>query len=240
MADCVASHYSEDLGLADAIAGKLRTAGKDLNKLTTADLVAVDEFHIRGRKATLELGKKMNLNTLSHVLDIGSGLGGPARTLAETYGCRVTGIDLTQAFCEAATAMSDSVGLGSRVSFKQGDATNLSFENKKFDAAMTIHVAMNIAAKDKMYAEARRVLKSGGVFAIYDVLQGEGGEVLYPVPWARDPSISHLATPDEMKTLLVGAGFKLLDVQDSTEESQSFFETMTTQIAKTGRSPVIW
>jgi ubiquinone/menaquinone biosynthesis C-methylase UbiE len=91
--------------------------------------------------------------------------------------------------------MSDWVGLAKHVSFKQGDATKLPFAKKQFDAAMTIHVAMNIANRDKMYAEARRVIKPGGVFAVYDVLQGEGGEVLYPVPWARDPSISHLATP---------------------------------------------
>jgi hypothetical protein len=99
---------------------------------------------------------------------------------------------------------------------------------------------MNIAAKDKMYAEARRVLKPDGVFAIYDVLQGEGGEVLYPVPWARDPSISHLATTDEMKALIAGTGFKLVDVQDSTEDSQSFFERMTAQMAKTGAPPFMW
>jgi len=240
MANSVASHYSENLKLADAIAEKLRIAGKDPNKLTTADLVIVDEFHIRGRKATLELGEKMNLNARSHVLDIGSGLGGPARTLAETYGCKVTGIDLTQAFCDAATEMSNWVGLGNRVSFKQGDAINLPFEHKTFDAAMTIHVSMNIAAKDKMYLEARRVLKPGGIFAVYDVLQGEGGEVLFPVPWARDQSISYLATPDQMKALLIGAGFKLLDIQDSTEASQNFFEKMTAQIAKTGTPPVIW
>jgi ubiquinone/menaquinone biosynthesis C-methylase UbiE len=240
MADRVASHYSENLELADVIAQNLRSAGKDLKKLTTTDLAIVDEFHIRGRKATLELASRMNLNADSHVLDIGSGLGGPARTLAETYGCRVTGIDLTQAFCDAATAMSDWVGLGKRVSFNQGDATNLSFANNQFDAAMTIHVAMNIAAKDKMYEEAHRVVKPDGIFAVYDVLQGEGGEVLYPVPWARDPSISHLATLDEMKSLLVGVGFKLQDVQDSTEESQSFFERMTAQMAKTGSPPVAW
>jgi ubiquinone/menaquinone biosynthesis C-methylase UbiE len=240
MADRVASHYSEDLKLADAIAEKLRSTGKDLNRLTARDLAVIDEFHIRGRKATLELGEKMNLHAHSHVLDIGSGLGGPARTLAETYSCRVTGIDLTQAFCDAATAMSDWVGLGSRVSFEQSDATNLPFENQKFDAVMTIHVAMNIAAKDKMYSEARRVLKPGGIFAVYDVLQGEGGEVLYPVPWACDPSISHLSTPDEMKSLLTSAGFTSLDVQDSTEESQGFFEKMTAQMAKTGTPPVIW
>ena len=107
MADRVASHYSENLELADVIAQNLRSAGKDLNKLTTTDLATVDEFHIRDRKGTLELAGQMNLNTDSHVLDIGSGLGGPARTLAETYGCQVTGIDLTQAFCDAATAMSD-------------------------------------------------------------------------------------------------------------------------------------
>jgi len=135
--------------LADVIAQNLQSVGKDQNKLTTADLAIVDEFHIRGRKATLELAAQMNLNTDSHVVDIGSGLGGPARTVAETYGCQVTGIDLTQAFCNAATAMSEWVGLGKRVSFKQGDATNLPFDNKKFDAAMTIHAAMNIAAKDK-------------------------------------------------------------------------------------------
>jgi ubiquinone/menaquinone biosynthesis C-methylase UbiE len=240
MTDQIARHYSENLELADAISEKLRSVGKDLTKLTTADLVVVDEFHIRGRKATLELGEKMNLNARSHVLDLGSGLGGPARTLAETYGCRVTGIDLTQAFCDAATAMSAWVDLGDRVFFKQGDATSLPFENQTFDAAMTIHVAMNIAAKDKMYMEAHRVLKPDGVFAVYDVLQGEGGEVIYPVPWAREPSISHLATPEEMRSLLSGAGFKLLDVQDSTEESQSFFEKMTAQMAKTGAPPVIW
>jgi ubiquinone/menaquinone biosynthesis C-methylase UbiE len=182
----------------------------------------------------------MNLHADSHVLDIGSGLGGPARTVAETYGCQVTGIDLTQAFCNAAAAMSDWVGLGKRVSFKQGDATNLPVDNKKFDAAMTIHVAINLAAKDRMYMEARRVVKPGGIFAVYDILQGEGGEVLYPVPWARDPAISHLATLDEMKSLLVSVGFKLRDVQDSTEESQSFFERMTAQMAKTGSPPVAW
>jgi len=120
MIDRVASHYSENLALADVIRQSLRSTGKDVDKLTAADLAIVDEFHIRGRKATLELAERMNLNAASHVLDIGSGLGGPARTLAEAYGCHVTGIDLTQAFCDAATAMSEWVGLGQRVSLRQG------------------------------------------------------------------------------------------------------------------------
>lgn len=234
MVDAVAAHYSGNGGLADAIEENLRSAGIDLTRLTTTDLASVDEFHIRGRKATLELAERMNLSADSRALDIGSGLGGPARTLAETYECHVTGIDLTQAFCDAAEALSDWVNLAGKVTFCQGDATDLPFEDNQFDAAMTIHVAMNIWAKDRVYAEARRVVKPGGIFAVYDVLQGEGGDVLYPVPWAREPSISHLAAPDEMKLLLAGAGFKILNVHDSTSESQSWFEALRARMAKSG------
>jgi ubiquinone/menaquinone biosynthesis C-methylase UbiE len=220
----VANHYGGGGDLSRVIADSLRKAGKDPDRLTTADLATVDEFHIRGRKATLELARALNLDASSRVLDIGSGLGGPARTLAEAFGCHVTGIDITQAFCDAATTLSRWVGLSDRVDFRQGDATSLPFGDAAFDAAMTIHVAMNIAAKDRMYAEARRVLKPGGRFVAYDVLQGEGGDVLFPVPWAREPSISHLATPDTMPILLTNAGFRILGVEDSTEEGQRWFE----------------
>ena len=234
----VETHYTTSGELAGAIADRLQAAGKDLAKLTTADLGTVDEFHIRGRKATLELGNRLALANTSRVLDIGSGLGGPARTIAETYGCHVTGIDLTAAFCEAAEAMSGWVGLQDRVTFMQGDATALAFDDDEFDAAMTIHVAMNISAKDKVYAHAYRVLKPGGIFAVYDVVQGEGGDVLFPVPWAREPSISHLATPQEMRSLLNDAGFSILREDDSTEESQSWFEERAAQLAASGPPPL--
>lgn len=232
MTDDVANHYGGGADLSSAIADSLRKAGKDMGRLTTADLGTVDEFHIRGRKATLELAGFLNLDASSHVLDIGSGLGGPARTLAETFGCHVTGIDLTQAFCDAATTLSGWVGLSDRVDFRQGDATNLPFDDAVFDAAITMHVAMNIAAKDRMYAEARRVLKPGRRFVAYDVLQGEGGDVLFPVPWARDISISHLATPVTMPALLSNAGFRIVKVDDSTEQSQRWFEEMAERMAR--------
>lgn len=232
MAEKVAGHYVSGSDLTDRIAASLRQGGKALDRLGTLDLATVDEFHIRGRKATLELAQALGLGATDHLLDIGSGLGGPARTVAESCGCRVTGIDLTAAFCDAATAMSRWVGLGERVAFRQGDATRLPFGDAAFDAAMTIHVAMNIAAKDRMYAEARRVLKPGGRFAVYDVLQGEGGEVVYPVPWAREPSISHLATPAAMQALLTGAGFRILSVSDSTAESEAWFSAMAARMAQ--------
>jgi ubiquinone/menaquinone biosynthesis C-methylase UbiE len=232
MLDKVAGHYAGGGDLASAIAVSLRKAGKDIGNLTTADLGTVDEFHIGGRQATLKLARSLNLSADSCVLDIGSGLGGPARTLVETYRCRVTGIDLTQAFCDAAATLSDWVGLSDRVAFGQGDATSLPFADGEFDAAMTIHVAMNIARKDRVYAEATRVLRPGARFAVFDILQGEGGDVLFPVPWAREPSISHLATPDAMQSLLTGAGFKIVDAQDSTEESQRWFEAMAARMAQ--------
>ncbi|MGI9388322.1 MAG: class I SAM-dependent methyltransferase [Methyloligellaceae bacterium] len=234
MIDQVEAHYSGGGGLAETIAESLRAAGKDLHNLKTTDLATVDEFHIRGRKATLELADQMMLSKDALVLDIGSGLGGPARTLAEEYGCHVTGIDLTQAFCDAAQIMSGWVNLSDRVVFQQGDATDLPLADNQFDAAMTIHVAMNIPAKAEVYAQARRVVKPGGVFAVYDVLQGEGGDVFFPVPWAREPSISHLVSPDDMESLLADAGFQILHVHDSTGESQGWFEAMTARMAEVG------
>lgn len=239
MSDQVASHYGGKGQLADAIAASLRRAGKAPETVTTADLANIDEFHIRGRKATLELAERMNLRADSRVLDIGSGLGGPARTLAEVFGCHVTGIDLTPEFCDAAKTLSEWLGFGDRVDFQQGDATALPFGDDRFDAAMTIHVAMNIAAKDRMYAEARRVLKPGAIFAVYDVLEGEGEEVLFPVPWAREPSISHLATPAATEKLLTEAGFEITEVQDSTEESQRWFEEKAASMAQAGGAPVL-
>lgn len=234
----VATHYTECGSLLDRIEEGLARAGKSLDTANTTDLAAVDEFHIRGRKATLELAGGLALSKESRVLDLGSGLGGPARTLAETYGCHVTGIDLTPEFCAAATVLSEKTGLSDRVEFVQGDATGLPFKDAVFDAATTIHVAMNIAAKDRLYAETRRVLKSGGRFAVYDVMQGEGGEILYPVPWARDASISFVASPDEVEALLTGAGFRVLERRDSTEESEAWFKSLAAASERSGPPPL--
>jgi len=234
MSSSITQHYAAAGGLIDRVASRLKGEGKELAGLKTSDLAAIDEFHIRGRKATLELAHRMNLGPGDRLLDIGSGLGGPARTLAEICGCRVTGIDLTEAYCEAARIFSEWTGLERQVSFQQGDATSMPFDDDCFDAAMTIHVAMNIWAKDRVYAEAKRVIKAGGILAIYDVLQGEGGEVIYPVPWAREPSISHLATPAEMELLLTQAGFNIRGVEDSSEESLAWFEGMAARLEQAG------
>lgn len=219
MASDITEHYAGRGGLIAAIAEGLGCSGKDMGNLTPADLEPIDEFHFRGRQATLDLGVQMGLRHGAKVLDLGSGLGGTARTLATAFGCRVTGVDLTQEFCDAATTLSGWVGLSDRTAFQQGDATDLNLADQSFDAVITVHVAMNIAAKDRMYAEAKRVLKPGGRFAIYDILRGAGAEPRYPAPWAQTPDISFLATEPEMCDLLTGAGFRILTVEDSTQAS---------------------
>lgn len=238
MRDDVDIHYTGKSLIIDNIEKILKKSGIEPGRITASDLAAIDEFHIRGREATLELAERMNLKQGFNVLDIGSGMGGTARTIAEVYKCRVTGIDLTKAFCDAAKILSDWVGLEEMVEFKLGNATDLPFEDNHFDAALTIHAGMNIKNKTEMYREARRVIKPGRIFAVYDVLEGEGGDIIFPVPWARDPSISFLATPGEMKLLLTDAGLKILDTIDSTEESHTWFQSLSERIAKTGLTPI--
>jgi ubiquinone/menaquinone biosynthesis C-methylase UbiE len=180
----ISAFYTGPGRLLAAISSALDAAGVNRKTLRAADLAAVDEFHIRGRRATVEIIEALALTADSHVLDLGSGLGGPARTLAEMSGCTVTGIDLTPEFCEVATALSEWTGLSGRTMFHIGDATATGLPDRSVDAALTMHVAMNIPDKHALYAEALRVLRPGGRFVVYDVLQGEGGDVHYPVPWA--------------------------------------------------------
>lgn len=234
----VSAFYTGPGRLLAAISSALAEAGVDRTSLRAADLAAVDEFHIRGRAATLEIMAALALDTGSHVLDLGSGLGGPARTLAELTGCTVTGVDLTPEFCQVAMALSEWTGLSGLTRFLVGDATATGFPDQSMDAVMTMHVAMNIADKSALYAEAFRVLRPGRRFVVYDVLQGEGGEVHYPVPWADDSSTSFPATLEEMRELLPAAGFEIISEVDSSEESLVWFQQVRARIQRDGPPPV--
>jgi ubiquinone/menaquinone biosynthesis C-methylase UbiE len=178
----VAEHYGRE-DLFGAITAALRAAGKDVERLTVEDLAPFDELHVRGGQATEELGAGLALDEAMHVLDIGCGIGGPARRLAAASGCRVTGLDLSAEYCRAGTLLTERVGLD-RVSFRQGSALAMPFEDGAFDAAYSQHAAMNIPDKARVYGEIARVLEPGGRLGIYDLLQGPGGEVIYPTPWA--------------------------------------------------------
>ncbi|MBI5948590.1 MAG: class I SAM-dependent methyltransferase [Chloroflexi bacterium] len=183
--------------------------------MTRETLAAADQFHHGGAAATVELANLAGLRPGMRVLDLGSGLGGPARTLAAEFGCAVTGIDLVPDFVAAATMLTELTGMSDRVSFQQGSALELPFADGAFDVVWTQNVMMNIAAKDQLFREVRRVLKPGGRFAFQDILQGEG-ELLLPVPWATEPSHSHLVRAEEERNLLKAAGFREVSWLDTT------------------------
>ena len=231
--EAIQTHYTRaDLGV--VILAALEKAGKDLNHLTPEDLAPIDQFHIRGRTATLELARAAGLDANKRVLDVGSGVGGTSRCLAKEFGCRVTGIDLTDEYCRAAAMLSARVGLTDLVDYRQGDATSLPFEDAVFDVVWTEHVAMNIPDKPRLYREMHRVLKPGGTLAIYDVLAGPSGPVLFPVPWARTPETSFLVSPDELRTLLEESGFTIADWSDTTDVAREWFVTLAEKIRREG------
>jgi ubiquinone/menaquinone biosynthesis C-methylase UbiE len=227
----VSSHYTHG-NLLSAIDAALRAADKDPAAARPEDLAPIDEFHVRGREATNELGAHLGLSNRQAVLDVGSGLGGPSRQLAMTYGCHITGIDLTEEYCAVATALADRLGLGDRVRYQQGNALAMPFSNGVFDAVVTQHVAMNIADKAALYREVARVLRPSGKFGIYDLLQGEGGAVHFPVPWARDPATSFLATADEMRSFLGASGFKITSWNDTSEAGKEWFKVVGKKMAE--------
>jgi SAM-dependent methyltransferase len=235
--ESVQAHYARS-GLGDLILAALEKAGKDLNRLTPEDLAPIDEFHIRGRAATLELAQAAKVDSTKRVLDVGSGVGGTSRCLAREFGCRVTGIDLTQEYCSAAAMLSDRIGLAGLVDYRQGDATSLPFPDASFDIVWTAHAAMNIPDKPRLYGEMHRVLKPGGTLAIYDVLAGPSGPVLFPVPWARTPEASFLATPDELRSLLEDAGFEIEAWLDTTDAARAWFVALAEKIRKEGVPPL--
>jgi SAM-dependent methyltransferase len=204
--DAIAAHYGPG-DLAEAILAGARAAGKDPDHLQPDDLTPVDQFHMGGRPATLELIRLAGLPRGGDVLDIGGGFGGPARTLAVELDGRVVVLDITEEFCRVGEMLTARTGLGDRVRFQHGDATAMPFDDASFDAAWTQHSSMNIADKEQLYREIKRVLRPGGRLALHEVMAGPEQPIHFPVPWARDATINALRPAAEARALIAGLGF---------------------------------
>ncbi|MET0884869.1 MAG: class I SAM-dependent methyltransferase [Mycetocola sp.] len=217
----VASHYRNPR-LEQSILEALRSTGHDPEHLEPDDLLAVDQFHIGGVQAARDIALGAGIGPGSTVLDIGSGLGGPARLFAHHFGADVVGVDLTPEFVDTATSLTRRAGLTEKVAFVQGSALDLPFADEEFDVVTLLHVGMNIADKPAVFREASRVLKPGGVLAINDVMHIGDGEIVYPLPWATSAEISFPATPDEYTTALGEAGFTVATTRNLRSEGIEF------------------
>lgn len=221
----ISMHYATG-GPVAKVRAAVEALAPDGRSLTIDDIAGFDDFHTAGRIATARIAELLAPSAEETVLDAGSGLGGPARYLAQTFGCRVIGFDLTPEFVEIANLLNDRLGRSDLVEFRVGDITNLDLPDGSVEHAWTQHAAMNIADRDRLYAEIRRVLRPQGRFAVFDVVDGGGGELLLPVPWATRSEHSHLVTRDEQRSLLELCGFRIDVWEDPTEEMVAALRTM--------------
>jgi SAM-dependent methyltransferase len=220
----VREHYNAT-DLIDRIKSALATITPEDQTLTVAELAPLDQFHTRGILATVELAGAAGLEPSTRVLDLGCGIGGPARYLAATFACKVTGVDLSPGFIDAATYLTARCRLSDRVTFQVGDGLHLPFEDAAFDTVFLQHVAMNVEDRTALYAEVRRILTVGGRLASYDLVLRDG-DFVYPVPWARDASTSFLLSDGDTRTALEQAGFKEVLWRDDTQTALDWFKAM--------------
>lgn len=232
----IVEHYATS-GLLARLESALRADGADPARPTIEALSPYDHFHGRGVEATEELAGLVVVRATDHLLDVGSGLGGPARWLSTRFGCRITGIDLTPEFCAVAEHFTNLVGLDARVRFQVGNALAMPFDDATFDGAYSMFVSMNIADKARLYREIFRVLKSGGWLVLSEVVRANDGDVSYPTPWAATAAQSFLSTAEDTRDGLRSAGFEVELVQNDLQRALDF-GARSRAMAERGEKPL--
>ena len=228
----IEEHYYRS-NLYETITGQLKKMDIDLRHVKRKDLSAADEFHVRGAEVSRELAESIEIKNRK-LLDIGCGVGGPCRMLADEFNCDVTGIDISAEFIRTATKLSELTGFSDRTKFICGNATDLPFGKNTFDIVWTQHVQMNIRDKVKFYSEINRVLSGNGIFIYYDIFKKGNKKIDYPVPWANGPDISFLAKTTEVEGILGNLGFKKRQTTDQTKSGIIFFEKLIGRTGKPG------
>jgi len=201
----------------------LNKLGTDLSKVTLDDLQPVDEFHIRGDTATKELIELSGFTPDMHILDVGCGIGGSTRRLAHETGCRVTGIDLSDEYIDAAQRLTQLLNMQERVKFHAASALALPFDDNAFDGVWSLQMNMNVEDKLSWLRETCRVLKPGGRAVLYEVCGGKNTPPYFPVPWAQDSSMSFLVPPDRFRDVITSAGFDIAVWKDKTDLARKAF-----------------
>jgi SAM-dependent methyltransferase len=212
--EIVADHYGNS-DLTATIVNALSSAGLDREHLAPADLFPLDQLHAGGPTSTKHALDRLQVGPGVRLLDVGCGIGGTSR-MAAMAGAEVTGIDLSPDFIDTATNLTELVRLGDRVTYLTTPGESLPLDDDSFDAAVMVHVGMNIPDKQAVFAEVRRVLAPGGHFAVYEQMRTADGDLTYPLPWADDERSSFVESADDYTRHLEAAGFTVEDVEDRT------------------------
>jgi SAM-dependent methyltransferase len=236
MNDDISSHYARG-GLLDRLNAALAHDGIDPMQPSMEALAPYDHFHGRGLEATVEIAGLVQPTASDHLLDVGSGIGGPARYFASRFGCRVTGIDLTAEFCDLARHLTHLLGMEPLTDFHAGDALAMPFGDAAFDGSYSMNVSMNIADKASLYREIHRVLKPGGWLLLSELARGDGPEIDYPTPWAASARTSFLCTPGETRQGLLDAGFVVERMHDTLAQALAFGTRSRALVERGGRPP---
>lgn len=232
----VSEHYLHG-DLLGSIQEAIPKLGKTIDSITIEDLAPVDEFHIGGRQATEHFISQLNFSDKDHVLDVGCGLGGASRFVANKYDNHVTGIDLTQEYIETGNALCAWVNLDGQITLNQGSALSMPFQDESFDGGYMMHVGMNIDDKAQLFHEIYRVLRPGASFGVYDVMRINDGELTYPVPWATDSCTCKLATPDKYNNTMTNAGFGVSQDNNRRDFALDFFKKLRAKTEAMGGPP---
>jgi SAM-dependent methyltransferase len=232
----ISTHYTHG-DLVAAIRSGIEKTGKTIDNVTVDDLAPVDEFHVGGRQASEHFLDQLELTAEKRILDVGCGLGGPARFAASRYGCRVEGIDLTPEYVETGQVICKWVGLAGRISLHQGSALSMTFADGVFDGAYMLHVGMNIEDKAKLCAEVGRVLRPGALFGIYDIMETGSGELAFPVPWATTAAFSAVVEPGQYRDALKAAGFEVIAELNRRDFAVTFFDQLRARTIAAGGPP---
>lgn len=213
----------------DVAASIERLSGTNLAALTQNQRDQLDQFHAGGPEAVDRILANLRLAPGMTVLDVGSGLGGPARQIARNAGCSVVGVDITPAYVDAARALTDATGLAERVQFYCTDLAAL--EPRTFDAAYTMHVQMNVADKKAFFSEIARRMRPGARFETFEVCRNGDAEPTPPLPWSLDGTDSYLTTAEELRCTIESAGFRLVEWVDETAWVLQWFRQAAARMA---------
>ena len=218
----VAAHWAKLSVTYDGAVKALKEKGVNPEQATADDLHAVDMIHMGGLAATDTLAELARVRAGHHVLDVGAGVGGPARRIARKYGAHVKGVELSEPMRQTAAALTALVRLQDQVKFMHGSALMLPFEDGAFDVLVMQHVAMQIAEKDQLFGECARVLRPGGVLALHEIFEGDGGAPQFPLAWATDPAMSSLEQLDACTSRLAKLGLTAGPFVDQSEAGRQY------------------